>query len=127
MPRMRNLSSLIFLAMLGCGGHSSENPPDVCSDTDGDGQTDCAGDCDDADATVIAGGAEICGDGRDNNCDGVVDEMCNGLGTWVAGGVGNDMNPGTQAQPLATIAAGIANAAKIGPGQDVYVAAGQAP
>jgi hypothetical protein len=32
----------------------------------------CAGDCNDADATVRDGGLEIC-DGKDNNCDGVTD------------------------------------------------------
>ena len=34
------------------------------------------GDCDDSDATVYPGAEEVC-DGKDNNCDGVVDEGCN--------------------------------------------------
>src|SRR5258706_8667049 len=60
--------------------------------------------------------AEICGDNKDNNCDGKFDEGCNGLGTFVSAAIGDDKNPGTQAQPLATINQGIQNALKIGPG-----------
>ena len=127
MMRMRHLSSLILITAFGCGGHSTADNPDVCSDSDGDGQTDCDGDCNDGDPSVLSGGTEICGDGRDNNCDGVIDDGCNGLGTWVSGTAGNDTNPGTQAQPVATIAKGLANAATIGGGQDVYVAGGHYP
>jgi len=48
-------------------------------DADGDGYMaiDCGGDdCDDQDASVNPGAAEICGDLLDNNCDGQVDEGC---------------------------------------------------
>ena len=38
-------------------------------DADGDSQDTCAGDCDDADATVSLGATEVC-DGLDNDCDG---------------------------------------------------------
>jgi len=61
-----------------------------CVDSDGDGHGvvggmtkmdckpsagfgDCAGDCDDRDAMTYPGAKEVC-DGRDNNCDGKVDE-----------------------------------------------------
>jgi formylglycine-generating enzyme required for sulfatase activity/Tol biopolymer transport system component len=39
-------------------------------DADGDGESTCAGDCDDADSLVHTGAAEQC-DGQDNDCDGV--------------------------------------------------------
>lgn len=49
-------------------------------DLDGDGQIDEAVgglDCDDQDPTVTGGptAAEVCDDGKDNNCDGVIDEI----------------------------------------------------
>lgn len=96
-----------------------------CVDADSDGQTDCDGDCDDNDPTVLLGGPEICGDGLDQNCDGVPDEssFCQGLGTFVSVN-GNNANPGTQAQPVLTIAVGLAHALTIGNGVDVYVAQG---
>jgi hypothetical protein len=43
------------------------------ADTDKDGVTIKDGDCDDNDAMVHPGLAEICGDGKDNDCDGVAD------------------------------------------------------
>ncbi|MCB9792735.1 MAG: matrixin family metalloprotease [Alphaproteobacteria bacterium] len=43
-----------------------------CVDGDGDGYSDCASDCDDANAAIHPGAAEVC-DGVDNNCDGLVD------------------------------------------------------
>jgi hypothetical protein len=45
----------------------------VDDDRDGDGFTACGGDCDESDPSVHPGAFELC-DGRDNNCDGVVDE-----------------------------------------------------
>ncbi len=45
----------------------------VVGDVDADGVLVEEGDCDDNDATVFPGAPEVC-DGRDNNCDGVVDE-----------------------------------------------------
>ena len=41
------------------------------SDSDGDGQAACAGDCDDSDPTTYLGATELC-DGLDNDCDSVV-------------------------------------------------------
>ena len=42
-------------------------------DDDGDGFSDCQGDCNDANPAVHPGAAEIC-DGLDNDCNGVIDE-----------------------------------------------------
>ena len=47
------------------------DPADV--DDDGDGHTENLGDCDDGDASVFPGASETC-DGRDENCDGSIDE-----------------------------------------------------
>lgn len=55
---------------------------DYILDADEDGFTAigaCTGtqdDCDDNDASVHPGAIEICGDGKDNNCNGVIDEGC---------------------------------------------------
>lgn len=55
---------------------------DYVLDADGDGFTAigaCSGtmdDCNDNDASINPGAEEICGDGKDNNCNGIVDENC---------------------------------------------------
>ena len=48
------------------------------SDSDGDGFTELAGDCNDSDASVRPGIYEV-SDGIDNNCDGEIDEGYNGF------------------------------------------------
>ncbi len=56
--------------------------PDVpveCVDEDGDGYGDgceAGNDCNDASAQVNPGRPEVCGDGFDNNCNGLADEDC---------------------------------------------------
>jgi len=51
---------------------------DLCltggDDSDSDGWTDVCGDCDDTDATAYPGADETCGDGTDNDCNGIVDD-----------------------------------------------------
>lgn len=59
-----------------CDGLADEDgttPSADTADMDGDGQSIMAGDCDDTLASVKKGAAEICGDGLDNDCDGVAD------------------------------------------------------
>ncbi len=64
-------------------------PPTDATDNDGDGYSLADGDCDDRSpgdwpdapdwwdpATINPGQPEVCGDGLDNNCDGVADEGC---------------------------------------------------
>ena len=43
-------------------------------DDDGDGFSECDGDCDDAESTVYPAAPEVCDDGIDQNCDGQTDE-----------------------------------------------------
>lgn len=50
-------------------------PRDVDGDGDPDGHCPGGNDCDDADPTVNSLVPEICGNGKDDNCDGTVDEM----------------------------------------------------
>ena len=45
------------------------------SDLDSDGST-YPGDCNEMDASIYPGAAEICGDNLDNNCNGQTDEGC---------------------------------------------------
>jgi hypothetical protein len=51
-----------------CLPPTSEDPNNI--DDDNDGLTENQGDCNDADATIRPGAAEICGDNVDQNCDG---------------------------------------------------------
>ena len=58
-------------------GNESSDSNEVCQasiydiDDDQDGFTENQGDCDDADASINPGAAEVCGDNVDQNCDGV--------------------------------------------------------
>ncbi|MEQ9080200.1 MAG: right-handed parallel beta-helix repeat-containing protein [Sandaracinaceae bacterium] len=110
------------------GGNPDQDAGPVCLDEDGDGVTDCDGDCDDGDPTRHPGALTICGDGVTQDCSaGAEDAVCGGLGTFVSSTTGSDANPGTQAMPVATIAQGIAHAMTIGGGVDVFVAEGLYP
>lgn len=50
------------------------------ADSDGDGLSTCAGDCNDANAAIKPGASEVC-NGTDDNCDGVVDNVALPQGT----------------------------------------------
>jgi hypothetical protein len=67
-----------------CDGLADEdednNPSTNTDDADGDGQTIADGDCDDTNPMVKKGMPEICGDGLDNDCDGVADYTDRGAG-----------------------------------------------
>ena len=58
-------------------------PGGPCVDTDGDGISGCAGDCDDGDATRGPNRTEVC-DFVDQNCDGRIDEGLDCPGTCPA-------------------------------------------
>jgi len=63
----------------GSGGVGGSGGADVECDRDGDGHLarTCGGeDCDDEDPTVRPGGAELCGNGRDDDCNGAIDDGC---------------------------------------------------
>jgi len=67
----------------------------ICPDADGDGfqLAVCAtgpGDCDDTNATVHPGAPEICTDGLDNDCNGLVDVLDEAV--CLAGGVDGDLD-----------------------------------
>jgi hypothetical protein len=55
-------------------------PSTSTADMDGDGVTIADGDCDDTNAMVHKGMAEICGDGLDNDCDGAADSGMDAMG-----------------------------------------------
>ncbi len=49
-------------------------PDPQAGDTDGDGVSRCAGDCDDSNRQIRPGARETCGDGLDQDCSGVADD-----------------------------------------------------
>ncbi len=77
-----NLGSQMFCQDKDGDGHGVPGAMMVMGCTPGSGYGDCGGDCNDNDPTIHPGAMEIC-DGKDNNCDGRVDE-----GAKVTCGVG---------------------------------------
>ena len=69
-------------------------------DDDGDGLSECAGDCNDGNAFVFPGAMEIC-DGLDNDCGGAVDELdADADGFAGCSADCNDGDPGAHAVPV---------------------------
>ena len=73
-------------------GQNNPNTTDML-DRDHDGQTVAQGDCDDTDPTVGKGFPEICGDGKDNDCDGVADRSTYAMGNVTACSPYDPANP----------------------------------
>jgi hypothetical protein len=90
-------------------------PSTNTADADGDGVTIAAGDCDDTNNMIKPGLAEICGDGLDNDCDGVADRTQDASGNATAcspyGGTADipldplSFKPGTM-EPVITFTSG---------------------
>ena len=82
---MRAAFTLLPFLVLGCFEEPKTDdtaPPDIPRiDNDGDGYSMDEGDCSDADATMYPGATEYC-DGKDNNCNGAVDEGAVDAITW---------------------------------------------
>ncbi len=77
---------------------------DGCNDLDADGVTDCAGDCDDTNASIYPGAPEHC-DGVDEDCDGVVDNSAVDATIWYADVDGDGYGDGAVSEAACSAAA----------------------
>jgi hypothetical protein len=68
----------------------------AATDADGDGYRWCD-ECDDQNAAVHPGAAEICGNGIDDNCNGLIDEGC-GADGGADSGLGGGIDAGADAR-----------------------------
>ncbi len=69
-----------------CDGKDNDCDPatDEDVDDDGDGLTECEGDCDDSDGTIPNSGVEDTCDGVDSDCDGIEEGPCTALSLFAA-------------------------------------------
>lgn len=92
-------------------------------DVDGDGFTECDGDCDDTEENVYPGAPLVCGDGIVNDCPSapMEDPECSGIFVATSG---SDDAAGTPNDPFETIGRGVDEAHARGGGR-VNIAAGR--
>jgi len=73
--RLGSLSGVEVVRRVLTNLDATHGPIELCSDLDGDGVTPQT-DCNDANPRVHPGAPELCGNGLDDNCDGLADESC---------------------------------------------------
>lgn len=74
---MSRVTWLLVVLLGGCGDLSTDKDPQLVLDVDGDGVVSTE-DCDDNDAAISPRAIEIC-DGKDNDCDGAIDDADDSL------------------------------------------------
>ncbi len=82
-------------------GYGSTTELSSCDPPAATGWTPTPGDCDDADAAVSPAGTEVCND-VDDDCDGVVDDGAEDMGTWYADADGDGF--GDESSPVSACA-----------------------
>lgn len=73
--RLGSLNSVNVIKKMRTDILASQGVIQLCSDLDGDGYPPNV-DCDEGNPAINPGAQEICGDGKDNNCNGETDETC---------------------------------------------------
>ena len=95
----------------------------LCEDGDGDNygtNCDLGSDCDDSDELIHPGGDDFPDDGIDGDCQGG-DYMASEEGGIFVSNGGDDANPGTMDEPMASL--GAAMVVALSEGKEVYLAA----
>jgi len=82
------MTLLLALFLTACDTKATGPAGGSAADADSDGFSADDGDCDDADAAVFPGAAELC-NGADDDCDGTIDEDATDTATFYADGDGD--------------------------------------